>query len=105
MILRHTDNLSKTLQWNDISAAEGQEVAEHVKKTLHSLRGEMHASSFWKCVTAKAEILDISEPRLPRKRKRPARYEDGEAAAEFSDTAEHYYRVTLYNEAIDLIVT
>ena len=46
----------------------------------------------------------MAEPCLPRKRKRPARYKDGDAEAEFSDTPEHHYRVTLYNEAIDLIV-
>lgn len=47
----------------------------------------------------------MSEPCLPRKRRRPARYEDGEAAAEFSHTPEHYYRVTVYNQTIDMIVT
>ena len=55
-------------------------------------------------VTTKAAKLDVSEPCLPRKRKRPARYEDGKAAAEFCHTPEHYYRVTVYNRAIDLIV-
>lgn len=104
MILRHTDNLSKTLQRNDISAAEGQKVAQQVRQTLQSLRGEIHVSKFWKSITAKANSLDVSEPTLPRKRIRPSRYEDGDAPPEFSDTAEHYYRVTLYNEAIDLIV-
>ena len=104
MVLRHTDNLSKTLQREGISAAQGQQVAELVKKTLESLRADTHASSFWKCVTTKAAKLDVSEPCLPRKRKRPARYEDGEAAAEFCHTPEHYYRVTVYNRAIDLIV-
>ena len=84
MVLRHTDNLSKTLQIEDTSAAQGQQVAELVKKTLESLRADTHASSFWKCVTTKATKLDVSEPCLPRKRKRPARCEDGEAAAEFS---------------------
>ena len=28
MILRHTDNLSKTLQHKDFSASEGQEIAD-----------------------------------------------------------------------------
>ena len=67
MVLRHTDNLSKTLQREDISAAQGQQVAELVKKTLESLRADTHASSFWKCVTTKAAKLDVSEPCLPRK--------------------------------------
>ena len=46
MILRHTDKISKTLKWNDVSAAEWQEAAHQVKETLHYLCGEMHASSF-----------------------------------------------------------
>ena len=105
MVLQHTDNLSKTLQKENISAAEGQEVACLVKRTLQSLREYTHACSFWELVISKAAKLDVSEPCLPRKRRRPARYEGGEAAAEFCHSPEHYYRVAVYNTTIDLIVT
>ncbi len=37
LILRHTDNLSKTLQRADMSAAEGQEVVSLTLTTLKSL--------------------------------------------------------------------
>ena len=99
LVLRHTDNLSKALQKETISAVEGQQI------TLMSLRTDVHASTFWRSVTAKADRLDVSVPCLPRKRKRPARYEYGEAAPEFSETPEHHYTVTAYNQAIDVIVT
>ena len=43
MVLRHTDNLSKR---RIISAAEGQEVACLVNRTLQSLREDTHACTF-----------------------------------------------------------
>ena len=72
MVLRHTDNLSRALQKETISAVEGQQIAEQVKKTLMSLRTDAQASTFWSGVTAKADGLDVSDPCLPRKHKRPA---------------------------------
>ena len=38
LLVRHTDNLSRTLQHEDISAASGQQVAKSVVTTLQSLR-------------------------------------------------------------------
>ena len=38
LLLRHTDNLSKTLQSPEISAADGQVVAAITVKTIQSLR-------------------------------------------------------------------
>ena len=81
MVLRHTDNLSKTMQKGNISAAQGQEVAGLVKRTLQSLPAETHACSFWETVRAKAANLDASEPRLPREQKQPVRYEDANTTA------------------------
>ena len=42
-------------------------------------------------------------PKLPRKRRRPQRYEEGNAAAEFHAEAKDFYR-QIYYEALDLIV-
>jgi len=38
LLLRHTDNLSRTLQHKNISAAAGQQVAKSVVKTLQGLQ-------------------------------------------------------------------
>ena len=38
MILRHTDNLSSTLQNKHLSASEGQQIAQMTLDTLHTLR-------------------------------------------------------------------
>ena len=43
MLLRHTDNLSRTLQQEDMSAAEGQEVAAMVKQTLQAACTDMYS--------------------------------------------------------------
>ena len=48
LILRHTDNLSKTMQRADMSAAEGQTVAIMTLSTLKSLRNDAGFDLFWK---------------------------------------------------------
>ena len=50
-----------------------------------------------------SQPLDVGAPSLPRLRKRPVRYEPGNAAAEFAtDPEDHYKRI--YYEALDLII-
>ena len=50
-----------------------------------------------------AESFDL-EPQLPRQRKRPRRYEEGEADSEFHTDPKAYFR-QLYYEAVDLTVS
>lgn len=73
--LRHTD---KALQGN-YSAAEGQRVIEMTKKTLQSIRREETFELFWIKVTTMACDVDVDEATLPRKRKRPQCFEQGDA--------------------------
>ena len=40
LVLRHSDNLSRTHQHKSLSAAEGQHVAAMVVKTIESMRSE-----------------------------------------------------------------
>ena len=47
LILRHADNLSKTLQKKDISAAEGQVVTAMTNSTLKGIRTDDAFASFW----------------------------------------------------------
>ena len=47
LILRHTDNLSRTMQKADMSAAEGQEVMYLTLSTLKSLRNDSSFDHFW----------------------------------------------------------
>ena len=46
MILGHSDNLSRTLQERNTSAAEGQEVAQIVVQTLQRMRALTSAFIF-----------------------------------------------------------
>ena len=103
LILRHCDNLSRTLQKTDISAAEGQEVAELTVKTLISIRSDDHFQIFWEKTSSHAQTLHVSDPHLPRQRKVPKRYETGRAEAEFPTSPYSHYR-QIYYEGLDLII-
>ena len=104
MILKHSDNLSSTLQCKILCAAEGQHIARMTTETLKSLRSDNAFDLFWQKVNNKADELEISEPRLPRRRKLPRRLDDGLSDAEFHATPKSYYR-QLYFKALDLIVS
>ncbi len=103
LVLRHTDNLSKTLQNQECSAAEGQKLADMVVETLLAIRNEDAFDLFWLKVLKSAESFQL-EPQLPRHRKRPRRYEEGEADWEFHADPKDYFR-QIYYEAIDLAIT
>ena len=103
MVLRHTDNLSRTLQDKALSATEGQQVADMVVCTLQTLRNVESFDLFWLKVTKSAESLDVGEPQLPHQRKAPRRYDDGSAHGDFHADPKAYYRQH-YFEAIDLVV-
>ena len=90
LILRHADNLSKSLQTKDMSAAEGQIVAAMKNSTLKSMRSDDGFDCFWQRVTAMAKDLDTPDPELPRRRKIPRRHDDG-CAPDFPSTVKDHY--------------
>ena len=77
MLLRHSDNLSKSLQTSQMSAAEGQQVASLTVRTLTSLREDGQFELFWTKVTTLADAAGVHEPVLPRCCKAPKRFEVG----------------------------
>lgn len=106
LILCHTDNLSRTLQKSEISAAEGRNIAGLVVKTLQSLiiRSDNSFKLFWEKTNKEANDLGVMEPCLPRQRKTPRRLDDDASSSySFPATSEDCYR-QIYFEAIDLIV-
>lgn len=103
LVLRHSDNLSSTLQDKDMSAVGGQEVVKMTVKTLKSLRSDERYKLFWENVCQKASTLGVDDPVLPRKRRRPQRYEDGNSTEYHPDSPEVYYK-PIFFESIDLIV-
>ena len=101
-ILRISDNSSKTLQDTHISASEGHAVSSLTVKTLEKMRLDDHFNLFWETVTHKANVLEVSEPSLPRYRKRPAHYESGSSTPEFVDNTQDYFH-QIYLNAIDTV--
>ncbi len=103
MILRHADNLSSTLQHKSMSAAEGQQVALMTVQTLKRIRSDESFDSFWVKVNRFVEDHEISEPELPRQRKRPRRYEEGSLDEHAHESPKYYFKQH-YFEALDLII-
>ena len=68
-VLKHSDNLSKTLQNVDISAAEAQKVAEVTVSTLQSVRNAEMFDLFWTKVTKTASDVDVNELYCPGNKK------------------------------------
>ncbi len=92
LLFRHSDNLSRALQRKDISASEGQLIAKKTVITIQSIRTDECFQLFWDKVLKMTEGKGINGPVLPRKRKRPKRYEDGEATNEYDETPFLMYR-------------
>ena len=110
-----TDNLSKTIQAENMSAIESQEVAQLSITTLESMRSESAADEFYQTTEKKADKLSfVEKPVLPRKRKMPNygtldRYFNvtglQSTAEEYHPaTVTEYYRI-IYLDVLDTIIT
>ena len=95
-ILKHADNLSKTIQATTMSAVE----AHHSVSVLEKMRTDESFDQFWALVCSSQQSLDINDPVLPRARKRPRRYDEG-AAEQYipSDVKQHYQQI--YYQSLD----
>ena len=104
MFLKQTDNLSRTLQDPKISAAEGNEIAQDVIKCISKDRNDKSFDLFWEYSLRKKDQLRIDSPKLPRKRKIPSRFEDGNHDNHFfpSMPKDHYRQV--YFETLDTVI-
>ena len=101
LLLKQTDNLSRTLQDPKMSAAEGNAIAQDVIKTLSKDRNDGSYDLFWKSVLRRKEELEVDDPKLPRKRRLPAKFDDGNAETHhFPSTRKDHYR-QIYFQALD----
>ena len=105
-ILKITDNLSRTLQKQSMSAAQAQELAEMTINTLKSIRTDEAFDLFFQLVEQLRESTDdhVEQPSLPQKRKVPQHLEIGDGDGYHSPTIQQHYRQQ-YFEAIDLAYT
>ena len=71
LLFSHSDNLSRTLQKRDISAAGAQGFASMTLKTLEKVRNDADFYLFWLKVTKIANELGVEEPQPPCRRKTP----------------------------------
>ena len=95
-ILRHTDNLSKTLQSPSLSAADNQQLAQLICNTLDCLRNQELFSLLWDKVSGMQEKLQIDQAMLPRRHKAPRQFEVGDGQGTFTETVEDYFRAKYY---------
>ena len=107
----HTDNLSKTLQAEKMSACTSKSTAELVVSVLDGLRNEDSFKSLFQIITDNANTIDfIEQPGLPRKRKARQysilHYVDGNqstAQARHPLTAEDQYRESYFEAVHNMI--
>ena len=102
-ILKHTDNLSRTLQSPTLTASDAHHVANLTCQTLERIRDDKCFDLFWEKALLLQSNLDVDEPVVPRMRKTPRRYEIGSGDAVFHSSPKDYFKVHYY-EVIDLIV-
>ena len=62
------DNLSASLQTEDLCVAEAQTIAKHTVATLKKMTMDENCHLFWEDVKQKPTKLDVDAPKFPRKR-------------------------------------
>ncbi len=104
-VLCMADNLSSTLRGSKVSACDGQSVVKMTFTALQTIRSDEGFSLFWKLVEQKQLKLDVDEPKLPRQRKVPRRYEVGSSIPDQSHqtSVQDMYKHT-YFEVIDYVM-
>ncbi len=103
-LLKHSDNLSKSMQATYMPAVEAKQLSELCIKVLQKMRDDSAFDLFWEyCLTLQKE-LQVNDPVLERPHKRPRWYEDGAADAHFHDDPKTYYRA-IYFQCIDAAIS
>ena len=106
-LFAHTDNLSKSLQAKRIQLPKGRInlPARLTLSALENIRNDESFDSFYDLTLIKAkEHRSFSEPKVPRKRRAPARYEVAAGEPQYPITARDYYRAIFF-EALDCLIS
>ena len=69
LLLRHSVNLSASLQAKDLCAGEAQTIAKNTVTTLTKVRTYENYHLFWEDVKQEAAKLYIDAPKLPTRKK------------------------------------
>ena len=62
LVLMHSDNLNKTIQHKNLSAAEGQATAALSVKTIEKIRDDKSFDLFWAKVLTLITKFNVSKP-------------------------------------------
>ena len=100
LLFSATEQLSLTLQVKDTTIQDAMNAANLTLAFLERRQTPDSFVRYYSKVVAESQQL-TSEPALPRYRKRPSRYDDGQSSHRY-DSPQSYYRQQ-YLEAIDLV--
>ena len=64
LVLRHSGNLSKTLQKSSLTSCQGKEIADLTLKTINSLRSKSEFELLRQKTLQQAEVLEITQASL-----------------------------------------
>ena len=112
LLYSHTDNLSKTLQSQSMSASSGKRLANLTVEVIEGMRSEEAFNMLYDaCVKKAKDFSFVAEPCLNQKRRAPnysiLQYVEGYNSAANShhpETPRDHYRSVFY-ESIDVIVS
>ena len=98
--LARADNLSSSLQRAELCAVDAQKNAMLSVTVLRGVQSDRDASLQWTKVTQVAVKLELKAPSLPRHRKIPSRYLEGNAQPEHH--SKDFY-CQIYFETVDTV--
>ena len=113
LLYSHTDNLSKTLQDEKMSAMGGKRLATLTFNVIEGMRNEESFDRIYDgCVDQIKEFPFVEKPVLKRKRKAPnysilqhvEGYNSSETSSHHSESPRDHYRVLFY-EVVDALVS
>ena len=58
---------------SSLTSCQGNGIADLTLQAINSLRSESKFELLWQKTVQQADVLEITQPSLPRKRKRPAK--------------------------------
>ena len=101
LVFSGTEQLSTTLQSSNLNSQEAMSAANAANNYLRRLRSDSAFTDFYKKTVKEADGL-TEEPKLPRQRQIPKRYDSGSQNRVYEDP-ETFYR-HLYFEVLDLLI-
>ena len=99
-ILKHTDNLSKTIQATAMPAVEACGLSKLCLQMFKKMRTEDCFNQFWELTKSAQCLLNVKDPALPQAHKRPLQYEDGTGEAYHPSAPKDHYR-QIYFQCLD----